>query len=262
MRPVLLALVLVPACVVLEIHEGNGVSASEDREVGEFSAVRATNEVDVRVVRGEAPSARVTCDENLLDLIVVELDGDTLIVRTGEGGHGAPVSLSPQTACVVELAATQLGEVRASGSGDVSVEGEDTLGLQRVVSSGSGSVTVEPTLTPEVLEVVVSGSGDVRLQAVQAVELAVELSGSGDAVVEGGAVEELDLRVSGSGDAELAGAEALAVHVQLSGSGDGVVTATSSVDGTLSGSGDLHVFGDPAERSVQTTGSGEVVFGE
>lgn len=260
MRTLILALpLLASACVVLEIHEGDGVSATEPRDVGAFSAVRATADLDVFVTRGDTPAATVTCDENLLGFIVLEVRDDTLVVRTGEGDHDAPVMLDPHTDCRVDVVAGDLTALTATGAGDLHVAGAEPLSLAEVTATGSGDVTVEPTATGD-LAVLATGSGNVTVAAIEAGEVELTATGSGDLTVTSGHTGGLDVVASGSGDVDAAGLSALEVHVQVSGSGDAAVTATDSIEGTVSGSGDLTVTGAPPQRDVVATGSGEVHF--
>ena len=57
---------LAPGCGV----RGNGESATDTRALGDFDAVDVAGGLLVFVTPNPAPSARVTCDENLLPYLV------------------------------------------------------------------------------------------------------------------------------------------------------------------------------------------------
>jgi hypothetical protein len=70
--------------------------------------------------------------------------------------------------------------------------------------------------------------------------------------------QQLGVTVSGSGQAELGGVEATAVQAVVSGSGEIVVTATSSLDASIRGSGSIVYGGNPTKVTKSVTGSGEI----
>ena len=228
-----LALVLLlPACV--HVHLGSGVP--DELVVSAEGVSRFTSAVPidtrVRVDPGAAPELRVSCDTNLLHLFTTEIDGESLTLGTPKG-----TVLHPETECAAVLVVGALTEARATGAGGVSVGTVQAAALD-LVASGSGDLTVDG-LAVEQLDVTASGSGDVLL-AGSAAGAWILVSGSGDV-----------------GDAQLV---AEAAEVTATGSGDVSLTVTERLDATLTGSGDLFVFGAPPEREVTETGSGEVSF--
>lgn len=254
-------LLLLPGCLVLEVHRGNGVSATEERAVGAFDGVSNEIGLDVRVTLGEVPSVRVTCDENLLADLITEVEDGVLVVHTRQDGWSS-ANLLPQVDCVVDVAASALTSLSTSGSGDLTVAGEVPQALSDISSSGSGDILVSAPIEVDRLDAGSSGSGLITLGAVDAHQVHLSSSGSGDVAVGEGAAVGLDLDSSGSGDLLARGLLAEEVQVWLSGSGDAEATATVAVRGGLSGSGDLTVWGAPAERDVQTSGSGDVRYAE
>ncbi len=87
----------------------------------------------------------------------------------------------------------------------------------------------------------------------------VALVGSGQMTVVGQCKQfKADQTGSGDLDAEHLAAEVTAVD--LRGSGTSVVQATKTADVTLRGSGDVSIVGNPNQRTVSKTGSGDVTF--
>jgi hypothetical protein len=72
----------------------------------------------------------------------------------------------------------------------------------------------------------------------------------------------LHAQVRGSGDLDAQHLRADAVSIHQLGSGDSTVLARSAVTASISGSGNIDVYGKPATRSVSRTGSGEVNFND
>ena len=113
---------------------------------------------------------------------------------------------------------------------------------------------------PTLRALTLSGSGTVVADGIDAKRLTVALPGSGILRANGTATA-LEVEHAGSGDAQLEGIAASDVHAVLSGSGRIVVTATKSLDATVSGSGAIFYGGDPSQVTTSVTGSGVVMHG-
>jgi hypothetical protein len=89
----------------------------------------------------------------------------------------------------------------------------------------------------------------------------VEIDGSGRMTL-AGTTKELRAQVHGAGDFDARHLRADVVSIRQVGSGDSAVLASSAVAASISGSGDIVVYGKPATRSVSRTGSGEIKFND
>ncbi|MFK7929702.1 MAG: DUF2807 domain-containing protein [Myxococcota bacterium] len=269
----LIALLLaLPACIGTQIGSGTAVTVDKDVE-GTTTFVNSTF-VDVFVQPGaDGSRLELTCDDNLIDNLVADLNEDgELELRVVDGQN-----LMPRSDCTATLEVPLLTSLSQNGSGQIHVEG-DLPELESVQSSGSGSIEVHG-ITPAVSSVRAQGSGGVFLTGITACSLSVDTSGSGESILDGLAVCDLDVRTSGSGSVVLEGTaeriiarvsgsgavgnEAMVVQtadVDVSGSGDVELTVTESLRARLSGSGDAIIHGNPADRDVNTTGSGDVEF--
>lgn len=254
-----LLLALAPGCLVLELHEGNGVSVTEVRPVAPFVALANEGSFDVYVSQGETAEVLVTCDENLLEYVGVEVQGDTLVISASRDGLRL-VQILPRTDCYVSVVTPDLYELSTSGSGNVSVEGGSPLALAEVALSGSGDVTISAPVVVDALSVLTTGSGEARLDWIEAHDVSLLSTGSGGLEVNGGVAAALELQASGSGDALAAGLVADAASALLTGSGDGELSVVRSLSARLTGSGDLTVWGDPASTDIEESGSGEVTI--
>lgn len=243
----------------MEFHQGNGRSATEDRVVGAFDGVTAATSIPVDVTAGPESGVSVTCDSNLIEFIVTDVNDGDLVVRTVQRG-GVWVNIDPTVDCRVHITTPGVAKLASTGSGLLTASGDDLEGLRAVTSTGSGGLVVfGHAVAPEVV-VTSTGSGDIAIDAVVATDLTVMVSGSGEVDVSNGSAATVDLTITGSGDVDLAGVASDDVHAVLSGSGSGQVTVADELSATLTGSGDLVVFGNPDHHDVTETGSGRVHF--
>lgn len=260
MRRMMFGLVVAVSGCGLTARVGDGDLATEVRSPGAFERLDARGQLPVRVLSGAAPAVTVVCDRNLLPLIRTEVHDGALELRQ-EDERGRSIGLDPQADCRVEVVATSLVAARVSGSGEVEIAGAALTALASLDVSGSGSVHVAPTQAVDALTVGVSGSGSVIVDQVRAGAVRAEVTGSGRCAVSGAAASAT-VELSGSGGAELRGLVVEAVEASVSGSGHAQVTATASLNAEISGSGRVEVWGAPAERTQQVSGSGEVVWRE
>jgi hypothetical protein len=113
-----------------------------------------------------------------------------------------------------------------------------------------------PTLTALHL----SGSGLMSVTGIKVPALAVTLSGSG-MLTAAGTATRLDVTLDGSGQAQLSQLTASDAHAVLSGSGIIQVTATTSLNAAVPGSGAIFYAGNPSRVTTSVTGSGVVMRG-
>lgn len=220
-------LLLLPACVN---YVGNGVSATEERDLRPVVELVAAGPVDVVVHPGEPPAMSVTCDENLLPYVQTVVESGTLTVRSEPG-----VAISPRTACFVDITLDGLRIVGNAASGDVSIDAGDDIETARV-----------------------SGSGDLEVQGIDGAAVSLADSGSGGLLATGTA-SHVDAEVSGSGTLDAMGLVAATVDARNSGSGDLIAYATDSATLSLTGSGDIELWGGADEVTEDDDGSGSIV---
>lgn len=250
MRTSIIALSLLSACSLVS-KKGSGVEATELYDFDSATGIELSSFVDVEVeFGGDDVSVDVTCDDNLLEFIIVEEVDDVIVIRTQNA-----VWLRTELDCVATVTLQTLEEIDVSGSGSVRVE-EAFEGLRHVAIDGSGSVELEDVTGCD-LEVALSGSGSLEIDAIDGCELDASLSGSGEVEI-AGAVERLSCSISGSGSWEGEELETEELVATLSGSGSLHAFVTESARVDISGSGSAHLGGE-AEVEQNVTGSGSVV---
>ena len=102
------------------------------------------------------------------------------------------------------------------------------------------------------------GSGDLTLSQLNQPELRLSIRGSGS-VAASGTAGTLGLEISGSGAARLQNLTAQSAEIEIRGSGDAQVTAQTDADVSISGSGNVDLFGRPVLKRSEIRGSGRIV---
>jgi len=113
---------------------------------------------------------------------------------------------------------------------------------------------------PALAALTLSGSGQISASGINSPGLTVSLSGSG-ALDASGAVARLDVALGGSGQAQLSQLAARDVRAVLTGSGLIRVTATTSLDAAVPGTGAVIYGGTPPHLTTSITGTGAVLRG-
>ena len=200
--PAALAAVALAGCSIGD----DGPQTTQTRDVAAFTQLDNEDSVDVRLHVGEPQSVRVLAGEKVIDRVGTEVRDGTLHLtfdRDGLGGDDV----------IVEASVPKLTGIKASGSGDIDVDGIEQDAFE-VLSDGSADITLEGTAGRIALDV--DGSGDVDLADLTARDAEVFVGGSGDVDVR--ADDRLEVSVDGSGDVRYHGDPALTQH--LDGSGD------------------------------------------
>ncbi|MBB3612650.1 DUF2807 domain-containing protein [Rhizobium sp. BK602] len=124
---------------------------------------------------------------------------------------------------------------------------------------GRSSSRLEVSLSgPAITDWKLIGSGDLTLSQLNQPQLRLSIRGSGN-VAASGAADTVGLEISGSGAARLKELAAQSARIDVHGSGDVQVTAKADADVSISGSGNVELFGRPVVRRSQIRGSGSIV---
>ncbi len=107
----------------------------------------------------------------------------------------------------------------------------------------------------------VSGSGgsDVIVSGIDAEKFSAAASGGAE-IEASGRAERLEAEASGGGELHFGDLTATEAHAVASGGGEVTLSVSRTIVARASGGGDIEIFGDPAERDVETSGGGEIQF--
>jgi hypothetical protein len=216
---------------------GNGVSMTQEIEVGDFDRISIPSFVDVYYTQtSDQQSVSLTCDENLTEYYKIH-------VRDGELIVDCKRSFYNKIDTYVTVCSPVLNGVKLSGSGDLyideAVKAEDIFTLE---VNGSGDADIAG-ITAGSVTTSLSGSGDVEIEKIEAESATFRSSGSGDIEVDNLTAESINVATTGSGDCTLRCKDSGTLNIQLSGSGDITVsgTARAIVNISTTGSGDFNM---------------------
>ena len=208
---------------------GNGVSGSQTRQVGTFSGVSASGNIDLIVSNGTSNELKIEGDQNLLEYIETDNDNGMVDVYTREG-----FNLRPKTKLRIYATAPSYNRLDVSGSGNIKSDG-------KISSSGT-------------LHSSVSGSGNIELE-VDAPKVEADISGSGSARLKG-TTRDFSAHVSGSGDVHSFDLLSENAEINIAGSGNAELYASKTLDVEVAGAGDVKYKGNPTvKQSIAGSGS-------
>lgn len=225
---VLLSAGLFASCGPLACVKGTGDVVKKDLAVTGFSGIELMGALDVQLTRGTETRVTVEGQSNLIDLLETTVSNGVWKIRTRE-------CYSTDKPFVVHISAPVIDRVHVQGSGDVT--GTDAF-------------------EAEVMDLAVQGSGDIKMN-VTAKQVVAMVQGSGDIALQGSA-SDLTCTLQGSGDVKAADLKTDRTKATITGSGDVSVTVNSSLNASITGSGNVKYRGNPPEVHSHVTGSGDV----
>jgi len=208
--------------------KGNGNITTDTRSTSDYDGISAVGPMDVFLVKGSEGQITIEADSNFMEYIVVENDGDMLVVKVKKG-----YNLWSKKPIKITVPFNSISKVKLTGSGDV---------------------VTRDQIKADKFEANLTGSGDVSLD-LDANEAIIRLTGSGDMNLRGSA-STLEMKLSGSGDIDGDDFSAQNAEVYVSGSGDIDVSVSGSLKARVNGSGDITYNGSPTvDKKVSGSGS-------
>ena len=209
---------------------GNGNVVEETRDVSGFSGVHVSTGIDVYLSEGKDFEVRVEADENLMEVILTELKGDMLVIKTDR------VNIRRAKAKRVHVILPELSELKISSAGDC---------------VGTALLTCDD------LRLGISSAGDLDLE-VKANRIYLDISSSGDARISG-ETDELDISLSSAGDLHAFDLIAKKVEVDVSSAGDARVHATEEISMNASSAGNIYYRGDAKVVHSRSSSAGDII---
>ena len=231
---------------------------TKDIKVDNFTKLSVSGSPDVTYTQKPGkPSVEVYTSDNIVDLLDIRVEGNTLIV-----GFKKNVSVSYDK-LKIRVSAEKLNGIAVAGSGDVElanglktdelkisvagsgdIEGNNISCTDLNISvAGSGDIN-SSNITCNNLKVSVAGSGDMKLDNVTAASTIASVAGSGTVKLSG-STEEAEYSVAGSGDLFASDFQAKKVSANVTGSGDIKCHATDFLKVRTAGSGSVGYKGNP-----------------
>jgi hypothetical protein len=209
---------------------GSGNIVTEKRQTGDFKGVSAGGGFEVEVKNGPAKEVQVEADDNIMQYIKTEVDGNVLKIDIKDGVHINNAHLK------VYVTAPEITSLKSSGACDIKITG----GLK----SGDH------------IKLDVSGAGSIS-GAVDAPEVSADISGAGNVTITG-RTRNYTAHVSGSGNLKSGDLQTETTDVHVSGAGNAWVHASVKLKANASGAGNIHYKGG-AQVEQHTSGAGNVM---
>jgi hypothetical protein len=227
---IIVALLLAFACEDVVGIRGSGDLVTEDYTFEDFTDVELSHSFHAEITYSDSYSVSVEVDDNILDLVEVFKDGDTLRLGLESGFRTRNVTLNA-TITIPELFSLEL-----SGATRATVTGFENMQDLDVQLSGASRLDGELDVT----------------------HLDLRLSGASRATLEGGGTEA-DLDASGASSLDLEDFLLEFAHVKLSGASNATVNVRDEL-GPIDASGASHLryIGDPTLTDVDTSGASSV----
>ena len=212
--------------------KGNGNVTTITRTTSDYDGIKCAGSFDYILVAGTEGKITIEGEENLLEYIITEVKGNSLIIKTE---NNINLNCSYNKTIKITIPFKEINEVSLAGSGDLWNEDK--------ISSSN-------------LKVALAGSGDVVLD-IEASTTDASLAGSGDLTLKGN-TNNLEASIAGSGDFHGFSLQANNTTVSLAGSGDAEVVSNESLKARVAGSGDIQYKGSPKKEDTKVAGSGSI----
>jgi hypothetical protein len=209
---------------------GNGNVVTKTRDISGFTGVQISSGIDVWLSEGNSFEVTVEADENLHDVILTEINGDILVVKTDH------VNIRSAKSKKVHVTLPKLSELKISSAGDCVGQTSFSCDDLRISISSAGDLTFE----------------------VEAREIDIDISSSGDARISGNA-DVLNVNLSSAGDLNAFDLIAGKVDVDVSSAGDAKVHATEEITMNASSAGNIYYRGDAKVIHSRSSSAGDII---
>jgi hypothetical protein len=194
--------------------KGNKKIVKETRSVEAFTGIDVGGAFNVYFTQQENMSLVVEADENLLEKISTNVNGETLYIKSN--------NIKNATSLNIYLSAP---------------------GLNELIASGAANVKNENTLNGESLNIRVSGAASVELD-IKINDLTTDASGAGYLKLSGSAAYH-DVDASGAAEVKAGNLETIKTTANASGAADLTIRASEEAISETSGAGSVSILGNP-----------------
>ncbi|MEM6358638.1 MAG: head GIN domain-containing protein [Bacteroidota bacterium] len=201
------------------------IAQSENRDVREFEAIKASQAIDVYLKPGSKEAVKVEARGIDLDEVLTEVSGGRLKIYLDDGRHR-------NHTVKVYVTFVKLEDISASSAATIISNG--TIKGDRLDLSVSSAADIEIDVDVDEIDASASSAGD------------IELSGS---------AKYINASASSAGGVDAYDLEAKQVRARASSGGGVKVFATDEIDARASSGGSIRYRGNPA-RSQTDSGSG------
>ncbi|MFT3936276.1 MAG: head GIN domain-containing protein [Chitinophagaceae bacterium] len=210
---------------------GNGNIKTTEHTVSAFKNVEVSGAIDLYVAQGDTKPVKIETDENLLQYIEIEQQGDRIFIKSRKG-----YNLKPTNRVKVYVTSPVYSDIDVSGASNIT-------GQTKIVNT-------------EKISMDVSGAGDINMD-VNAPAVSAEVSGAGEVNLKG-ETKSFDLNLTGAAKAHCYELLSENTKVDISGAGAADVFASIKLEAQVSGAGNVTYKGGATNVNQQVSGAGSV----
>jgi len=208
---------------------GNGDVITEDRTINApFSAIKATEGLDVYLTQSDHESISVEADGNLQEFILTEVENGVLKIHTKE-------NIGRATSKKVHISFRDISSITSTSGSDVN--STNTITTDRLDLKSSSGSDMKLDVNTSVLNCDSSSGSDIRVSG-KTVELFAEASSGSD-------IKAADLMAESS-------------EVRASSGADITVNTSKDLIARASSGGDIKYYGNPENVDKSDSSSGSV----
>lgn len=206
---------------------------TETREIEQFSKIKFKDFGTLILTQGERESLTIEAEESIIDGLIAEVRGDSLVLGLDEDWLNRIGSL--------------ISSIFSSSKAEV-IYRLTFVSLEKISISGKCSLNCA-AIDAEDLKINVSGLGNLEFSQLACDNLNVNISGRGEFDA-AGSVQRQEVHISGSGEYQAPGLACQSARIVISGQGNATVRVAEDLDVNISGLGQVNYYGQPTIRQV------------
>lgn len=207
----------------------SGAQKTEVRSLEPFRAIRVTSGIEVKLIKGDRPAARVEASGISLSEVITEVQGNTLKIG--------------------------FRSIRLDGRNDVKVAVTYT-GLDRITALAAAAVFSLDVLESEALEFSASAAASIEI-GVKTNRLSADAS-TASSIILSGTADDVHVEASTSSTVDAYHLEADKVSADASTASDIRITVRKEIRAEASTAGTIRYKGEPARSNTTATTAGSI----
>jgi hypothetical protein len=213
---------------------GSGNVVSKDLKLKDFDSISVSTTVKVHATKGDF-AVTVKADDNLIDFVKVEQNGNELAIRFDMGKKNNALMMSKGSALEVHVSMPELKKFALSGATTGIVEGFESKGETQLNIEGASKIE----------------------GAIVAEKLIVHVKGASKATLKGSA-KEVKVSAEGASTADLSALNADAADFKVRGASNAKAQVKTSIDYDVEGASNLEYSGEPKVGTEKVNGASKV----
>ena len=215
-----------------DIIKGNKNLIKEIREIQGYEGITIKGSFDVVLIDEPQGEILIKGEENIIPWVQTKIDDKQHLVLNFDNDK----KVIEHSRLIIYIPVQNVKSLKLKGSGDITNKGSLKQSKFKISLQGSGDIELK-NLIIDKTDVSLKGSGNIKLSGVSEI-LEIDLKGSGDILAENFVTDIANVEIEGSGDVN--------------------IYAKETFSGTIKGSGDIVVKGNPDQVSQSIKGTGEI----